>query len=363
MNSKGLGKRLALTIFLVTIFIIVAVISTFFIICRHEIKSLASLNKIDEYGMYEMTYFADYNLEGLLEQGVSDSKDLQNFINENQSVWFPKDSSVELNFEAGGCTAFFVQNNNNEFIYGRNFDFPYSPSLVLHTEPSNGYASVSTVNLHCLWYNQSKLPKTVNEQDFKFVEEGVLLAAPYLPYDGMNELGVGISLLTLPEGTAPFNQDKTTINTTVAIRLVLDRAANVEEAVALLSKYNIHFSNDIPCQFFIADASGTSIIVEFINGKMELIYPTSNYQVASNFIEYNNENKGFGQERYEAIKTVIESRNHRLSDNTALELLAHVGVRSNGIDMLQWSVLYNTSNLTGEIFAHRKFDARTFFAL
>lgn len=363
MRNKGLGKKVALSIFIGVIVFIVALISTFFIVCRREIKSLASLNQIDEYGMFEMTFYDDYHLEKLLQNGVKNENDLLKFIFDNQSIWYPVDKSMKLNFDAGGSTAFFVQNDNNDFIFGRNFDFPYSPSLLLHTNPKDGYSSVSTVNLHCLGYNQTKLPKTTNEEEFNFIESGKLLAAPFLPYDGMNEMGVAIALLTLPEGTASYDDNKISIITTIAIRLVLDRAASVEEAVALLAKYNIIFSNNIPCQFLIGDSSGTSIIVEFIDGNIQLVYPTSNYQVASNFIAYDNMEKGYGQERYESVTAAIESRDHKLSDKTALELLAHVGIRSNGIDMLQWSVLYNTTNLTGEIFAHRKFDARTFFAL
>lgn len=363
MGKKGVGRKLVLTIFLSIIFLIVAIISSFFIICRHEIKSVASLKTLDEYGMFEMTYYDDYNLNSLLEQGIKNPEELTDFIINTHSNWFPIKKSMKINFDEGGCTAFFVQNSDGNFLFGRNFDFPYSPSLLLHTNPSDGYASVSTVNLHCLGYNQSNLPKVANDQEFKFVESGYLLATPYLPYDGMNEMGVAIALLTLPEGQAPFSDDKVTINTTLAIRLVLDRAASVEEAVALLTKYNIYFANNIPCQFFIGDSSGTSIIMEFIDGEIQLIYPDSNYQIASNFIAYKNDNTGYGQDRYKAVKSAIESRNHKLSNDVALELLAHVGMRSNGIDMLQWSVLYNTNNLTGEIFAHRKFDNRSFFAL
>ena len=60
------------------------------------------------------------------------------------------------------------------------------------------------------------------------------LAAPFLPFDGMNEKGLAIALLAVPEAEAPYNPDKIMLNTTTAIRLVLDKAANVEEAIELL---------------------------------------------------------------------------------------------------------------------------------
>lgn len=70
------------------------------------------------------------------------------------------------------------------------------------------------------------------------------LAAPYLPFDGINEKGVAIALLAVPEAEVSYSADKVTLSTTTAIRLVLDKAANVDEAIDLLKQYNI-FSQEI----------------------------------------------------------------------------------------------------------------------
>lgn len=363
MNRNGIARKVVLIIALTLLGLILAGISTFFIIYRNEIRTVASLNTIDEYGMYDMTYHGNYGLDELLETGAKDGSQISNFIIKNLTHWYSPNQDIKVSLTEGGCTAFAVQNDKNEYIYGRNFDFSYSPSLVLHTNPKNDYASVSTVNLACLGFGPTKLPKSVNDDNFNLMDSCLLLAAPFIPFDGMNEKGVAISLLALPESQAPYSEDKVTLNTTVAIRLVLDKAASVEEAVALLSKYNIYFSKEAPCHYFIADASGTSIIVEFIDGEMKLVYPDAKYQIASNFIACDDSKKGYGVDRYEFVKNKIESCKSILPDSTALELLSHVGIRENGIDRLQWSVLYNMTNLTGEIFAHKKFKDRSFFAI
>lgn len=50
--------------------------------------------------------------------------------------------------------------------------------------------------------------------------------------------------------------------------LVLDKAATVEEAIELLKQYNIYFSGGIECHYLIADASGHSVIVEYVNQEL-----------------------------------------------------------------------------------------------
>ena len=46
-----------------------------------------------------------------------------------------------------------------------------------------------------------------------------------------------------------------------------------------------------------------------------------------------------------------------------MELLAEVGVMDGETDKLQWSVVYNLSELSGQIFAHRKMEHAVKFAL
>ena len=59
---------------------------------------------------------------------------------------------------------------------------------------------------------------------------------PYLLMDGMNEKGLAMSVLKLRGDPTLQDTGKNKISTTVALRLVLDRAATVDEALALLDR-------------------------------------------------------------------------------------------------------------------------------
>ncbi len=312
----------------------------------NELRTLFSLKKIDDYGAFQMTYYGDYGFDEFLEVGASNDKDIEKFVTKRLLKGMP----IDLGVTGDGCTAFVTRNEKGEVIYGRNFDFLYAPSLQLYTEPKNGYKSVSTVNLSFAGYSEDYLP------DGSLFDKFLTLAAPFLPFDGMNEKGVAIALLAVPEAEPPYDSNKITLNTTTAIRLVLDKAATVEEAVELLRNYNIYFSGDVECHYLIADASGHSVIVEFYDGGLQVIEAETDYQIATNFIAYNDLNIGEGYtefERYDAVEKELLDKNGILNENDAILLLAEVGVQDEEMDKLQWSVVYNLT--TGDVclFIHR----------
>ena len=113
-------------------------------------------------------------------------------------------------------------------------------------------------------YNSENLPTSL-------VKGIMTLAAPYAPLDGVNEKGLAVGVLQIK--TTPTNQqtDKVDITTTSAIRLLLDRAATVEEAIELLSQYDMHASANSCYHFHIADANGGSVIVEYIDDEMSVV--------------------------------------------------------------------------------------------
>lgn len=251
-------------------------------------------------------------------------------------------SDVSLSIKGAGCTVFTVRNSKDEVLFCRNYDFPYSPSLQLFTAPCAGHASVSTVNLMFMGYAEENLPFGLNINSF------LTVLSPYLPMDGVNEKGLAIALLSVPIATPTFND--IILNTSTSIRLVLDKASTVEEAIELLEQYNIYFSQDIYVQFMIADASGKSAIVNYWDDNVKVTTVDSAYQIAANFIPYNGLNISEGDfafERYDKVKAVSENNSGVLSEKQAADLLVEVGSGEG----LQWSVVYNISTLEGNIFA------------
>lgn len=338
-------KRVSFIMACIVLVVIIGAGTLFF----NEIRSLFSMRKIDDYPMYQMTYYGDYGFDEFLKTGARSDRDIEKFVTHNLLKGLP----IDLGVTGDGCTAFVTQNENGEVIFGRNFDFEYTPSMQLITTPRDGYKSVSTVNLTFAGYSADNLPNGVSLNSF------LTLATPFLPFDGVNEKGVAIALLAVPEIDYSNDENKVTLNTTTAIRLVLDKAADVEQAVELLENYNIYFSAGVNCHYLIADASGNSVIVEYWDGKMQTVTVAKDYQIASNFIAYNDLNIGDGYdefERYNKVKERIESNGGMLSEEQAIDLLKEIGCYYNGEDKLQWSVIYNLTTLEGKIFAHRNTD-------
>jgi predicted choloylglycine hydrolase len=175
-----------------------------------------------------------------------------------------------------GCTCFSAMGNPNIRIMGRNFDWHDCIPLVLYTLPANGYASVSLVDLEYFGFHRGNLPdRSANQEQ--------LLYTPYLPFDGMNEKGVAVGMMAISEARGPFDGEKVTIGEIEVIRLILDYAANTEEALQLLRNYNIQFTQP-PIHYMISDRSGTSVIVEFIDGQMYTLTSSDSFHISTNFI-------------------------------------------------------------------------------
>lgn len=348
MNREKLTKRIGAGTGLLILLLLVTAGVLFF----NEIRTLVSLKELDGHPFYTMTYYGDYGFDEFLEVGAESDRDIEKFVMKR----LLKGLEIDLNISAAGCTVFSAVNESGEQIYGRNFDFDYAPSLLLYTEPDNGYRSISMVNLSYAGYTATYLPKPLTFSSF------LTLVAPYLPFDGMNEQGVTMALLAVPYAEPPKKPDQITLNTTTAIRLVLDKAATTDEAVQLLKNYNFYFSGGIDCHYLIADSSGNSVVVEFMEEEVKVIKPTEDYQIASNFILYNDLLIGDGFcefERYETVEKVLAANNGILTEKQAMELLEEILIPGR----TQWSAVYNQSSLTTTISISKSYDSLYEFSL
>jgi penicillin V acylase-like amidase (Ntn superfamily) len=97
----------------------------------------------------------------------------------------------------------------------------------------------------------------------------------------MNQYGVAVADMSVRGVKAPFDPDKPSLIHSLAMRLILDYAKNTEEAVELLKRYNVHFVGET-CHLMIADASGKSLVVEFIDGELKATPTEENWQVCTN---------------------------------------------------------------------------------
>lgn len=347
-------KKIGILLLCLILICIVSLVALF----HNEYQSLYSLKKVDEYPLYTMDYSADYGLDEFLEKGAKNDGELVDFVVKHVMKGLP----LSIKIPKLGCSTFLAQNTDSGYLFGRNFDMDYSPSVLVKTHPKDGYASISMVNLGFVGYNEKHLPDT-------FKDSLVTLAAPYAPLDGMNEKGLAVGVLLIDTKPTNQNTSKVDITTTTAIRLLLDKAKNVKEAIQLLSKYDMHSSANSCYHFQICDASGKSAVVEYVDNQMKVVYSNKKYQCVTNFLLTNPDaDFSIGKDRYEIMDTALASTNGQLSKKEAMNLLEKASQKPHRnkkgkISQTQWSCVYDLKNKKVTICVNRNYDTKYSFGV
>jgi hypothetical protein len=303
-----------------------------------EITTLNSIEKLDDHPLYTMHYFGDYP-HPLIE------------------AWkLPEGKPITLNFEFlqpdWSCALFAALGDPNLRLYGRNFDWRFSPALLLYTDPSDGYASVSMVDIEYLGFGKEDLTKLP-------VEDLVtLLEAPTLPFDGMNEAGLAIGMAAVPSGNMNTDPQKPTIDELGVMREVLDHAGTVNEAIEIIGSFNIDMGN-VPLHYLVASRGGVSALVEFYRGKMSVMRNDEPWQLATNFLVASVNGHTGGQcHRYDIVSSVLEDVEGVLSVDQAMNLLSKVSQDSPDDNAdTEWSVVYDMTVGEVNIILDRKYSA------
>jgi penicillin V acylase-like amidase (Ntn superfamily) len=141
-----------------------------------------------------------------------------------------------------------------------------------------------------------------------------------------------------------------------AVRLVLDYAKNVDEAVELLGKYNINFDLAEQSHYLISDATGKSVIVEFVEDEMIVLEKENPWQVNANFMvsDYSDAQDAAYRHlclRYQNAFKILKNKNGTLKNGEPFDILATVAQSST-----LYSTVYNTTSGDIQVAIHRKFD-------
>ncbi len=266
-----------------------------------------------------------------------------------------------------GCSAFCTQGADGHTLMGRNYDFKNDTSAMLvYCTPKDGYASVAFAALDNI---------NANTPDASMAKKLATLTAPFICLDGMNEKGVSIAVLTLDSDPTYQQTGKPMIATTLAIRLVLDRAATTAEAVELLSKYDMFASSGRDYHFYITDASGDGRVLEYdCNDPARPLTVTPSRSVTNFFVMYkdnvlpNQRNGvyGHGRERYDAIEEILDANAGSIDREIAWQALQAASQAPNPQDVTsntQWSILYDNTALTAEAVIRRDWNTKTSYDL
>jgi hypothetical protein len=289
--------------------------------------TLASLRRVPGTHMYAMTYTGDYD--------------------ELAGVAVPPSASPF------GCSLFYASGDAGRPVYARNFDWEPNPALVLHTDPPDGYASVSIVDISYLGVPAGVDPLTDG------TARRELLDAPLLPFDGMNAKGLVVGLAADEIARADRVPGRPTVGSVRILRLMLDRAATVDEALALLDRFNLDFDGGPPLHYLIADASGASAVVEFVDGRRVVTRGGPPWQALTNFrLAGADAGVKRADRRYATAQAALDAGAGALDWRRSLDVLRAVAQPHT-----QWSVTYEPRSGAVHLVARQDWGAVHEFAL
>ena len=334
----------------------------------------------DKGRIYEMNYTVDYKLDEALNAGIVGTTSLTRFVVTHLFDSIPSAKSVSLSYDAG-CSAFACPDGTSgNFLMGRNFDFNHRdpdtkervmiPLIAVHTAPAGGKKSVSFVDGQFVKYESGFYTKKGNDLS-------MLMALPYLLLDGINEDGFAVSVLKL-DGlpTAQSDSPNKRIFTTVAMRMLLDRASTVKEAKEMLKDYSMYMDTDSASyHFFMADAKGDFAIVEYTNpdtklnpNRLEELSGADTLRCVTNFYvsptmyatPHGMRHSLHGKERYDSLRAGLLRHNYKMTPDEALGLLKVVAQGPDGYQgstgFTQWSEVFNLSKKTVSMSILREWD-------
>ena len=379
---------------------------TFLGVWRNEISAVNSMthlrernNDNKEGSVYSMTVKGGFYFDEFLESGgASNDSQLIGYITEHITRGLIDVSISETDI---GCAAFTAQSESGDKLFGRNYDFAMTNvCITLCTNPGKGrYKSFSTVALNYIG------PDPNSDVD-GLMNKITCLAAPYVPLDGMNEQGLSCAIFMSYQGDVSDDPDRNTVATdqksadkkditsTTMLRLILDYAATVDEAVELIKQYNLHDSAKTSFHYMVADATGKSAILEWLptdktnaedrdgsERELVVIYNDDDsyadwradsqipYQWATNFIVYeqdeyyeNDNDAKPGYDRYEYINNSLKETGGIIKDEqAAMDILSVIGRRTwnGGGGVTVHSAVYNLTQKTVLWVANENYSDKT----
>ena len=306
---------------------------------------LATMSTVTEVadGLYTMSCHYDYKCDKFLNADIGTIDEFIEWIIDEHFFGLP----IEFDTDNFGCSAFTAATPDGQRLFGRNFDYDETDTLVIYTEPKDGYASYGVVDLKFFDIGEDGLDGN------SIAAKALMLAAPYVIMDGINEAGVGVGILQLDIDELHQDNGKTDLLIFSAIRGILDKCATVDEAVALLDNYDIHSFLSRSYHLFITDKTGRSVIVEWTDSDTFIVEDT----VCTNDVMSNNEfyDPDWSCKRYDTIKNRLAEKNGILTKNEAMAVAADASKDKNGFST-EWSCVYDLNEFTVNICLDRDYE-------
>ena len=351
VKKKRRWPKVLLWTFLTPVLLVIAAAVVVFAILYGRIATVTNVEQVG-HNLYKVHYRQDYFLDKALDAGICTEQDLLNFINKEMFFGY----GIDANIDKYACSGFISRTDGGKYLTGRSFGLGGTDKLAVYATPRNAYASLSMVSLDMLGIGGEYGPEALSTEG-----RLAMLAAPYICMDGVNEKGVFAVLMDLDTVEIHDDTERPELLVTLAVRLILDRAASVVEAVELLRQYDIHTGHGWSQHIFITDAAGDAAVVEwsrnnsFGKGRKSDMHVTRS-KICTNFPLYNSEGNTEGQcERFDIIQQDLEGRSE-ITHEYAMDILEKVYQYISPTVFTDWSVIYYQTDFTMDVATNRDFD-------
>lgn len=293
---KFLKKHGKILICILLLLILIPVAAIGFV-WHNEIAGVMSFKEIrarddshKDGAVYEMTVGGGYYLDDFIAQGgVSDDGELIDFVVKHITKGL---IPVNIKKPEIGCSSFTATAENGDYIFARNYDMRKTNTCIVHTPAGKGrHATISTADLGLIGMNADQNVEGL-------MKKITCLAAVYAPLDGMNDAGVSCGVYMTyqgPEGEVEAtNQqtDRPDMTTTTFLRMVLDYADSLEDAVEIAQTYDMHDSAGTSYHYMVADSTGRSAVFEWVAGTDATDHDGTQRELV---ITYNDDDKNIGE--------------------------------------------------------------------
>ena len=154
------------------------------------------------------------------------------------------------------CTT-FVLKNNRSLLFGRNLDWYIGTGLLIVNKKN-----IEKTALIDSTENPIKWISKYGSVTFNQVGRD-------LPYGGMNETGLVVEHMSLPDTKYPEKDDRPAIQACQWIQYQLDNCSTIEEVIETDKLLRIVDKISL-FHFLICDRFGNTAVIEFLNGKMSV---------------------------------------------------------------------------------------------
>lgn len=323
-----------------SVFAVLVIISgTAFVVLFDHIRTAASIKEVSP-GLYTMKNYECTNTQGIIDANLHSIDD---FVN-----WVLKEHFFNIPFEVDrsnfACAAFAANSPDGDHLFGRNFDYDSTDTVLVYSHPKGAYASIGVADMAFVEVGDEQ-PISADS----IIGRTLMIVLPYAVMDGVNEKGLGVGILELM--TDEIHQDKGNPDILIfsALRALLDKCATVDEAIEFLDDYDVNSDLGRSYHLFVTDRSGEYAVIEWLDGEMIV----NRIPAVTNTVVTPGEYYGKGQadDRFDKIMGALSS-----ADSFTAEEAMDILELAKQENLTEWSCVYDLDDFSVDICLDVNYD-------